>query len=453
MNITKMPPMTTVAPSSLFRSFLLLVRVGCRRRFLRAGALGALAPLAALGPGACTPAPSGSASGADATADASPHAVTMSSDAAPSPSASSFASVLAAMAARDAGLPPLAPLDDAKKSAMTAYRKALGNGRELTRKKDYPGAIKAFDEALAAMKGDPRALAERGFARLQAKDYKGALRDLNDAQALAPSAELEAQIWYNIGQAEEGLGHDEAARHAFVMVQNTRPTAAAAKHLIGKSQCDAQVVREPAPGKVYPSWLAAWRGFEAGGAAMWNDGAKPSVTTNDAAKKAICGDDCKEGAPFVATVGDTMIAAELALVAPQSDGKLLVFHHLGDAMGGRCASSDHATIDPGTPLHVRVTSEPMSLMSVEVDAHGTVRECERERDLDTCKEGCFIETWTERDYFFDLAAKKQILMIEQGGREAAEGKHARTVGVARKPDGLLVKGGGCDQTVPLASAP
>ena len=58
----------------------------------------------------------------------------------------------------------LKPIPESDKAAYAAYLKALGHGRELTRKKDYAGAIKAFDEALAAMHGDARATFYLGSA-------------------------------------------------------------------------------------------------------------------------------------------------------------------------------------------------------------------------------------------------------------------------------------------------
>ena len=351
----------------------------------------------------------------------------------------------------DAGPPKiqLTPLVDSEKAAYDAFRKAIARGRELTHKKDYAGAIKSYDAALVAMPNDPRALGERGFARLEAKDYAGALRDCDAARMRAPTPELEAQIWFNIGQAEEGLGHAEAARAAYVQVQNRRPSAAAAKHLIGLSQCDAYVDRDAKPGKVYPNWLAAFHAFDAAKIAAWNDSDAPHPKTNDDAQKAICGAACTGEGPWLVTVGDPAVAAEIALVAPQDAGKILVFHHLGDALGGRCAFVDDAVLERGSPVHVRIKDLPSSLLFVRTDSLGEIKECEL--DVAVCQSACITQTWTERDYFFDLTARAQVLLVEQSGRPLPGGTYTRSVAIARKPDTIHLHGGGCDTTIPVGA--
>src|SRR5258706_15799182 len=59
----------------------------------------------------------------------------------------------------DAGTAFYAPITAQEKIAFEAYLKALGHGRELTRKKDFPGAIRSFDDALAQIHDDAHALA------------------------------------------------------------------------------------------------------------------------------------------------------------------------------------------------------------------------------------------------------------------------------------------------------
>jgi hypothetical protein len=439
MNITKMPSMPNRHPlSSRVRPFT---------RGL-SGRIALIALIAAAGV-ACDekkPAPSATA---DARADG---AAAGSASAFASPSTSPRAD---AGADASAGKVALRPIPESDKAAYAAYLKALGRGRELTRKKDYAGAIKAFDEALAAMHGDARATAERGYARILAKDNEGAVRDLEAARAHAPTPELEAQIWFNIGLTEEAQGHAEAARYAFTEVQSTRPSTGAAKRLIGKSMCSARIERDPKPGKTYAGWLAAWRGFASGGTAMWSDEAKPKPSTEDAAEKAICGEACKGDGPSIALVGDPAVAAEFALVVPMTSAhrkEVVVFHHLGEALGGRCGWADEVTLDPGVPLHVRVKSVPRGLELVRPDTLGELKECDN--DVGECQEACFVETWTERDYFFDPAASTQLLLVEQSGRskdntKSDHAKYARSVGVAGKPDALYVRGGGCDMTIPL----
>jgi hypothetical protein len=341
------------------------------------------------------------------------------------------------------------PLSDDEKKGYGVYIDALGHGREATRKKDAKGAIKAFDEAYAAKPGDARAQGERGYARFLAKDNEGALKDLYAARVRAVSPDVEAQIWMNVGLVEDALHHDEAARYAYTRVQSMRPSSRAGMRLIGQSTCDARIERAVKPGKTYAGWLAAWRGFEAQHVAAWREGAKPKVATDDDAQKAICGTSCTGGGPWIVQVGDPEVAAEYAFVAPRDGNKLLVFHHVGDALGGACPWTDEVTLDPGAPMHVRVKSRPRSLQYLKPDALGELHECESE--VKACSKACIAETWSERDYYFDVDAGSQIFFLQVDGRPLGidPDRYTRTVGVARKPDAIYVRGGGCDLTVRL----
>ncbi len=81
----------------------------------------------------------------------------------------------------------------------------MKRGRGATLKKSYAEAIKAFDEAVAAVPRDARARAERGYARFLAGDNEGASTDFDAAVDLVPKTDkkLAAQIYFNEGLAAE----------------------------------------------------------------------------------------------------------------------------------------------------------------------------------------------------------------------------------------------------------
>lgn len=131
--------------------------------------------------------------------DAKVDAAGTASAASASPSASSTASARASV---DAAVSPTASVE-----ARRAYATALAGGRKSTTAKKYDEAIQSFSDALSAVPDDPRALAERGYARLLAGDADHAKDDLEHARAVdAPTdKKLLAQIEYNLGLACDAL--------------------------------------------------------------------------------------------------------------------------------------------------------------------------------------------------------------------------------------------------------
>lgn len=119
----------------------------------------------------------------------------------------------------------------------TAAAKAVAIGRKLTKKKDWAGAIAAFNQALAA---DPATAADPGTATVwsglgYAQLGKG---DLDDAdwsfqKALAEGGpdKFKAMVWYNRGLIAEKKKDKPAAKMAFENAHLLLPTKATAKKL------------------------------------------------------------------------------------------------------------------------------------------------------------------------------------------------------------------------------
>src|SRR5689334_12066582 len=87
---------------------------------------------------------------------------------------------------------PLAP------EARKRYREALARGRAASKKGDHAAAVAAFDEALAAAPGDPRALSELGWAAFRAGDLARALRATQESIAGAQDPSVRAASLYNL---------------------------------------------------------------------------------------------------------------------------------------------------------------------------------------------------------------------------------------------------------------
>lgn len=123
-----------------------------------------------------------------------------------------------------------------------AYGAAMTEGRTAAATKKYAPAIDAFTRALVAAPEDPRALAERGHARLLSKDLDGANADLTTALAMADpnDMKLKAQIELDRGALDDALADmGKAPERRGVAVGHYRranelsPSAAAAAHMSG----------------------------------------------------------------------------------------------------------------------------------------------------------------------------------------------------------------------------
>ncbi|HEY1813096.1 MAG TPA: tetratricopeptide repeat protein [Kofleriaceae bacterium] len=92
-------------------------------------------------------------------------------------------------------------------SADPTYATSMADGARLMAAKDYAGAVAAFRAATSATPGDPRALSELSVAELATGDFAGARVAATEAAWTETHPVLRAMALYNLGRAEEGLGH------------------------------------------------------------------------------------------------------------------------------------------------------------------------------------------------------------------------------------------------------
>lgn len=130
------------------------------------------------------------------------------------------------------------PLDAAGLRAARSYLAELSHGRKATVAKDYAEAEEHFSKALEALPGDPRALAERGYARLLASKLPEAEADLRAAIHGAPSSAVLLQIYHNLMLVARQRGDEKAAKGFEEQKQKLK----AARRLPSGLTCESEVV-------------------------------------------------------------------------------------------------------------------------------------------------------------------------------------------------------------------
>jgi len=334
------------------------------------------------------------------------------------------------------------PMSVDEKRASKTYAAALGEGRAATRAKKYDDAVAAFDKALVAKPGDARALSERGYARLLAKDWAKATKDLERALEGTTDPDLMGPIYFNMGLVAEGKGDADAARVAFARSNAVKPTKAAQSKLDGKSKCVAVVDRKKVKATVAANVSAAYDAMKAAyeKRGYVNDDPKPA---NDAAiKKALCESGCSGDGPWLAKFPESGIVTVGFVVVPTEDKKLAV-HELDEAAFGICGGVREATLKTGSFLHVRV--ETSSLMREWVKNDG--KPCEP--GAEDCLSGCFYAEWTHAHYFIDTKKGELVASVSESGSFEKSDKPKETVTVQESGGTVDISGGGCSEKLSL----
>ncbi|MEM6993121.1 MAG: tetratricopeptide repeat protein [Myxococcota bacterium] len=109
------------------------------------------------------------------------------------------------------------------KADVALAKAKLGEGRKLTRAKDYPAAIAAFDEAIAADRKFARAFGERCYAKLLHHEYTAAEKDCDTALKIGGEPRFEASVHYNLGLLLQKQGKNADAKKAFRASLDLRP--------------------------------------------------------------------------------------------------------------------------------------------------------------------------------------------------------------------------------------
>lgn len=341
-------------------------------------------------------------------------------------------------------------------AAHAAYKAEMQAGRTQTKVKAYAEAIAAFDRALAKRPQQPRALAERGYAKLLANDLVGARADLEAARERSDDPQRLGPIWFNLGLVEEAAGDVEAARRAFTRSNELRPGKAVQAKLAGATACTAELDRTPVAGKQLASWKALHDHLLAGFA----EEGEPPLTDIKAIKSAMCFDQKRPEDPlwdlcfYQASFTNSH---SNVLVGPGQGRGLVLYGELGSAESGACQTSGKLTVTSvGSLLHARWVEFGRDWDAIPLKD----RKADCDDEIDECELECRDFSVTVDDYVIDPAAAQRILRVRRTTNAvprpnddvrqsvAAEVVEATLpVRVTVAEDGVTLRGGGCDETV------
>jgi tetratricopeptide (TPR) repeat protein len=119
------------------------------------------------------------------------------------------------------------------RAAPPNVKAAIARGRQLVKKADYAGAVRAFQEAVTAAPEDATALSELGLAAFKANDLKLAEQASRKSVTLATSPPLRAASLYNLGRVQEARGEKVAAIDSYRRSLEDRPNKIVRERLLG----------------------------------------------------------------------------------------------------------------------------------------------------------------------------------------------------------------------------
>lgn len=376
----------------------------------------------------------------------------------PAPSVAEPA-VVAAAPRRSAERPGKRSASAAEKAAHAAYAAQMQVGRTQTKAKAYNEAIAAFDRALEQRPQAPRALAERGYAKLLANDLVGARADLEAARERSDDPQRLGPIWFNLGLVAEAAGDAEAARRAFTRANELRPGKAAQAKLGGATVCTAEIDRTLVAGKRLASWKALYDHLTGG-----EVDAEEPVTTTPQVKSALCFDAKAKGQPlwdlcFYPTSFTNSHSSEL--VGPGEGTGLVHYGELGSSESGACQNSGTLTVTRvGKLLHARYVEFERDWDAIPKER----RDANCDAEYDECELECREFSASVDDYVIDPAAAQRLVRVRRTTNavprptddvrqsvEAAVIEAALPVRVEVGEAGLSLRGGGCDETVTMVA--
>jgi hypothetical protein len=109
------------------------------------------------------------------------------------------------------------------KAQLGEYKKHIKAGWAAQRVSKWADAVVAFEKALVAIEGDPRALTELGYSAMNAGDFAKARKADDQAVQLTVDKKLKAAALYNLGLVDEKSGDKAGALRAYVASLQLRP--------------------------------------------------------------------------------------------------------------------------------------------------------------------------------------------------------------------------------------
>jgi hypothetical protein len=266
---------------------------------------------------------------------------------------------------------PLA-LDEAGQRVARQYLAALSRGRKATTTKDFAKAEAEFSDCLKLVPGDPRALGERGYARLLSGKWDDADADFELAVAKAGSTPLLVQLVHNRLLVARQRGDEKAAK-AF---EDEKKRLKASRRIAPGIDCsaDAQAVtRSPEhPKNLNEAWamMAKAHGDATGckpeeialGEGGPPEGAAAPSPTEAELWQRLTGGAARDGGWALTT--STSYGGTLAGHALFSkEGQLYLFPALYSSLVFRCGQDGGGTLTVGgggvVPWHIKFEQEQL----------------------------------------------------------------------------------------------
>ncbi len=348
-------------------------------------------------------------------------------------------------------------LNAKEKQDADNYMRALAKGRKATRDKDFSTALAAFDDALRIRPHDVRALGERGYARVMAKDLDNAERDLKEARERAGASDNISSIVYNLGLVAKERGQEDKAKELFEQAKSLRQPGNAKQ---AKAKCLLDAKHPNTRGVAANDWKGVWNilvaAFKEHIPGQAFPETIPANATDDQIRAKLSGGrPDTHGAWVIQLSGAGEVASWYSIVAKRPTGGFVVFPCISVApMNGICSPGENeVSLSAEGMLHASVTeTQFVRVYMCQTPKRERVQLCTGEDNEVAVGGSCAIETAVFREIFID--AQRGILPLEVTESYAGDRPEARDrPKYVFKTDGVLVTGKGCNETIAYGGSP
>lgn len=360
-------------------------------------------------------------------------------------------------------------LDEAARRTATQYLGALGRGRKATTAKDFTKAEAEFSDCLKLVPGDPRALGERGYARLLAGKWDDADADFKVAVEKAGSTPLLLQLVHNRLLVARQRGDEQAAK-AF---EEEKKRLKASRRIAPGVDCsaDAQAVtRAPErPKTITEAWAIMAKAHAdassskpeeiALGEGGLPEGAAPPPPSEAELWQRMTGGAPRDGGWALTT--STSYGASLAGHALFSKaGQLYLFPALYSSLVFRCGQDGGGTLTVGgggvVPRHIRFEQEQLVVGYMCGADGGNIAPCGSAEDSSgtPVQSYCALASSNVRVTVLDGKTFEGMLELTVGAQPSGDGSMGDSphlLDIEWLPDHLSMSACGARRQVPYTS--
>jgi hypothetical protein len=353
-------------------------------------------------------------------------------------------------------------LDEAGRRTAGAYLAALGRGRKATLAKDFATAEAELSAGLELVSGDPRALGERGYARLLAGKLDDADVDLAAAEGKAPSTSLLLQIVHNRMLVARQRGDERAARGFEAQKKRLK----AARQIEPGIDCTTDEHSSSLVPERPKTLAQAWKVMAAAHAkassetvesiALGEGGEAFALPQSDAALwQQITGGPPRDGAWALTT--STSYAGSLSGHALFSKaGQLYLFPSLYTSLVFRCGQDGGGTVSVGggglEPWHIRFEQEQL-VVGLLCEAQGNSLAPCGEEGGEPVRSFCSLASSSVKLTVLDAKTFEGLLQVDVAAQPSGNegmGSSPRLLDVEWQPEHLVMNACGARKRVAYA---